>query len=449
MRRFLFIATLWLSIGVHGLKAVTPGTANATELTEHETKAAANPTTAPSNPPLTWAECVRRTIAHNPDLQASREAVLNSQAVKMGAYSQLYPQISASFGDTRSLAYAYGLNSTTVYATSYAAQVSLTQTIFNGFQTKGNIDQARAQLHLAFANLNAQKATTSYSLKSAFAQLLYSQELIVLSRNVLEIRHNNAHLVKLLYDGGTEDKGAMLLSKANEDQAVTDLGQAQRTYEVSGLQLAVTIGEDLPPPVVGEGRLVTQPLAPKPDFRQLALLTPAYFQKRDEADATAAGVTIAESGWYPTITANVADTRQDSQIALRNYGFSAGFAVSVPLFEGGQTYFNVKAATASLRQALASLQSGTDQAALTLAQGYKGMVDAEDNVRIQEELLEATALRYKIAEASYRTGLMSFQDFNSITDTYVNQQLSCLASQRDAVIAEANWELARGIGVIP
>src|ERR1700678_2323051 len=51
---------------------------------------------------LTWQDCVRLATRQNPDLQASREAVLNSDAVRMGAYSALYPQISASFGDTRS-----------------------------------------------------------------------------------------------------------------------------------------------------------------------------------------------------------------------------------------------------------------------------------------------------------------------------------------------------------
>ena len=76
-------------------------------------------------------------------------------------------------------------------------------------------------------------------------------------------------------------------------------------------------------------------------------------------------------------------------------------------------------------------------------------VDAQDNVRIQQELLEATALRYKIGEARYRNGLMSFQDFDTITDSYVSQQQSCISSQRDAVIAEASWEEARGLGAIP
>lgn len=411
---------------------------------------APDPTTfpEPGGTELTWEKCVHLTIEHNPDLQSSREAVLNSDAVRMGAYSALYPQITVSFNDTRSFNNG-GLSAPSNYSTSYSEEISLSQTIFNGFATKGNIDHARAQLNLAFANLNAQKASISFNLKSAFAQLLYAQKLITLSQNVIDIRKNTAHLVKLLYEGGNEDKGAMLLSQANLDQAVNDLDQAIRTFDLSGLQVTVSIGQELSAPVRGKGELETEPLAATPDFRKLAVQTPAYFQKQAETDAMAAGITLAESGWYPTVTAGASAFRQDSQFPLKTNGWSGGFSISYPIFEGGQTYFNVKAATAAFRQSLADLRSGTDQAALTLAQSFKNMVDTQSNVRIQRELLEATELRYKIAEARYRNGLMSFQDFNSITDTYVSQQKTCLASQRDAVIAEASWEQARGLGAIP
>ena len=46
-------------------------------------------------------------------------------------------------------------------------------------------------------------------------------------------------------------------------------------------------------------------------------------------------------------------------------------------------------------------------------------------------------------------GLMSFQDFNTITDDYVSQQQTLLSAQLTAVIAEASWEEARGVGAIP
>jgi outer membrane protein TolC len=407
----------------------------------------------PSSAPLTWEDCVKLATQHNPDLQSARENVLNSDAVRLGAYSALYPQITADFTDNR----AYlgpGLANPYNYSTNYLAELTLSQNIFNGFATKANIDQARAQLNLAFANLNAEKALLSYNLKSAFAQLLYAQELVVISQNVIVIRENSARLVRLLYDGGQEDKGAMLLSQANLDQAGYSLNQAIRNRDLSALQLAVQIGQQLPSPVQAAGELTTIALPVTPDFRKLAVQTPAYFEKQAQTDAAAAGITLAESGWYPTINATLTGYKETRAVPLRetgsfSSGWTAGFTASYPIFEGGRTYFDVKAADAAFRGALAELQSGTDLAALTLAQGFKNLVDTQENVRIQGELLTATALRYKIAEASYRNGLMSFQDFETITDSYVTQQQTTLSSRLNAVIAEADWEEVRGLGAIP
>ncbi len=247
---------------------------------------------------LTWEACVRLAIRQNPDLQASREAVINSDAVRMGAYSALYPQISLSFGDTRSYQGA-NLFSPYVYSTAYSEQLTVSQLVFDGFATKGNIDQARAQLNLAFANLNGTKATVSFNLKSAFAQLLYAQKLVKISSDVIDIRQSAARLVRLLYQGGSEDRGNMELSQANLDQAIFALDQAARDRDLSGVQLSVYIGQALPTPVLAEGELVTSPLPVTPDYHQLALLTPSFFQHKAEVDAAAAGITIANSGWYP------------------------------------------------------------------------------------------------------------------------------------------------------
>ncbi len=130
--------------------------------------------------------------------------------------------------------------------------------IFNGFATKGNIDQARAQLNLAFANLNGEKASVSFNLKSAFAQLLYAQKLIKISQNIAEIRQGNARLVRLLYEGGSEDKGDMQLSQANLDQALYNLDQALRTRDLSGIQLGVFIGQEPARAGAGRGRIANR-----------------------------------------------------------------------------------------------------------------------------------------------------------------------------------------------
>ncbi len=415
--------------------------------------AAPEPPTPPAAIPpgpgttLTWEDCVRLALKDNPDLQASREAVLNSDAVHMGAYSALYPQISLSFTGTRTYLGPY-LAAPVSYSNLYTGQLSLSQLIFDGFATKGNIDQAKAQLNLAFANLDAEKATVSYELKSSFAQLLYAQQLVDLSQKIISVREESARLVKLLYEGGTEDKGAMMLTNANLAQAIYALEQAKRTVVLSSRQLATVLGTDVAQPIRAVGTLRMEDLPPTADFKKLALQTPIYFQHQAEVDAASAGITIANSRWYPTITAGAEVTRT-GDFPENRHEWDAGFAVTYPLFEGGRTYFDVKAANAAFREALANLSSGTNQAALTLAQTFKNLVDAVDNVKVQQQLLEAGALRYKIADADYRNGLMSFQDFNTITDTYIGYQQSLLSSQLTAVLAEAMWEEARGQGAIP
>jgi outer membrane protein TolC len=279
--------------------------------------------------------------------------------------------------------------------------------------------------------------------------MLFAQELLKIGADVVEIRSNNARLTRLLYESGKEDRGAWILSEANLSQARFDLSEAKRARDLSERQLITVIGRNLDRPIRALGEMEISDLPESPDFDQLATRTPAVIQSRAEADAAAAGITIAQSGFYPAVTLDGALAQRDSIFFPEAERWSAGFSVSIPLFEGGSTYFNVRAARALLQQALANLRSGTDQAALTLAQAFKELVDAAENARVQQELLEATQLRYTIAETAYRNGLISFQDFNSITNNYVDQQREYSVSRRDAVIAESNWEQARGTGAIP
>jgi len=430
---------------------VPPGTATVVvppSAADMSTPAIPPPDTTPPKTRLTWEQCVRIALAHNPDLEVFRDDVLNSDANRRGSYALLYPQIALTFGATRNYDRP-GFGAPSNYSNEFTGQVSLTQTIFNGFLTQGNIAQARAELALAFANLDAQKALSSYDLKTAFAQVVYAQEDVAVARRVIDVNQQNARLVKLLYDSGNEDQGAYELTRANLDQSIFVYDQAVRNVEVSDEQLVTILGQDVPRPLVAIGELATAPLSTKPDFRALAVQTPAYFQHRAEVDAAAAGITIAQAAFYPTLGVDATAERGGEFLLPRQVNATAGVTVTYNLFDGGANYFNVRAARASLLAALASLRSGTDNAQLALAQDFKALVDAVENQRIQEELLDATQLRYTIAEGEYRTALISFQDFNDITSAYVAQLQTTLSAKQSAVNAEAAWEEARGLGAIP
>ena len=411
---------------------------------------------------LSWFDCVKEAARHNPSLESAYQALQSSEATRKASYSAFFPQLSAnadmvhsfqprdnssSSGDS-----AVPFSSSTglrEYTTDYTANLQLQQILFDGFRTKGTVDQARAQSRVALAALSQEKAIVSYELKSAFAQLLYAQELIQISQDIKKRRDVNARLIDLRYESGKENKGARLLSRANLSQADFDLQQAIRNNQVSQRQLSQVMGRDLFRPIRATGYLTTRPTPSPPNFRTLALATPAHYQLEAQSQAAAAGITIAKSDWYPQIN-GVASMGARGDNGFPEYdGWSAGVSVSLNIFDWGNTYFNVKAARADLLRSLADLRSTDNETELSLAQDYKDLIDAIERVKIDEERLEALKLRAEIAETQYRNGLISFQDFETITNDYINLQRTALTSRRDAVIAEANWEQSQGKGALP
>jgi outer membrane protein TolC len=109
----------------------------------------------------------------------------------------------------------------------------------------------------------------------------------------------------------------------------------------------------------------------------------------------------------------------------------------------------VREARTSLESERFTLRKTDADNAQTLAEDYRSYRDAIENAGVVAQLLEANQLRVKIADAQYRNGLISFQDFDTITNSSISQQQTELQTRRDAVLAEAKWEESQGRGDIP
>ena len=191
---------------------------------------------------------------NNPGIAAAVGEIERTDAVRKGAYNTLLPQVSLTGGFARAKSETAVSTTTGTaevvtstfgdqefwsnYADTYTAQLEVQQTLFDGFATRGNVDKARAETSVAVAKLLTQKAGASYELKTAFAQLLYAQELITILGEIIDQRERNLRMVELKYENGRENKGALLLSEAQLSQARLDLTQAGRLVRVSRIQRA-------------------------------------------------------------------------------------------------------------------------------------------------------------------------------------------------------------------
>ena len=387
---------------------------------------------------LTWQEGIREAAQYNPDLTAARYSAAGARARYQGSYSPLLPQLSASASS--------GVSDSS--SESHSAGFSLKQNLFSGGRNRASINQTQAQWDAAEASVSAMKAQVGFELKSAFAQLLFVQELLALTEKIDRRREENVDLVKLRYEAGREHQGSYLRIKASAAQARFEVAQAGRAQRGAQREMGRGMGREAPDGISVGGEFGIRPLEPAPDIGRAAQTTPAHREADAQAQAAGAGVGIAKSRYLPAVDAVGSAGLKSSKWPPDESAWSAGIALTFPFFPGGKTVFDVKEAKAEQARALANLRTVDDKTAAELESRFAALQDAVERVAVRREVLEAADLRSEIARAQYTTGLLSFQDWDLIENDLIDNQKTMLATLRDAVLAEAAWERALGKGPI-
>lgn len=401
---------------------------------------------------LTWSESLSKASVGNPDLGSAESTLKANQEAERAAYSDYLPQLSANLNYSQGNSMSSGsldLGGSDATSTTYTANLTATQNLFAGFEDKARVDQAKGNTELAKATLEGTKSQVSYDLKSAFASLNYAQSYVSLSADIIKRRESNLRLVQLRFESGRENRGSVMLSKAYLEQSKYDRLQAQNAVESAKIQLAKILGmedhDDLA--VAGEVPLNEPPASP--DFHGLAGQNPELKQAAAREKIAAAGLTLAQAGFYPTLnlTGTTADVGPD-WFPNRNR-WSVGLALAIPLFNGGRDYYGTKSAKENLRAASYARQSGRGTALTKLKQSYATYLEAALKVSVDQSFVQASTEREKIAREKYNNGLQTFEDWDLIENDLISRQKSLLQTLRDRVTAEASWEQVQGKGSLP
>lgn len=397
---------------------------------------AAAPTT------LTWEASVEEAVAANPELRAARANMAAAGHTASAAHSGNLPQLSAGAG------YSDSSGSAATTGTNYSTSLSLSQNLFSGFLDSARIEQGAANLTQAEASLATAKARLSQELKSAFAGLQFAQDNVTLTEKIVQRLEENLRLVELRFEGGRENKGSFLLTRATLAQARYENLQAQQALASAQAQFARMLGRAEPEglQVIG-GVPVTAPGA-APDFRKLAQQSPDLLQARAQERSAVAGVTLARAGFYPSVDLTGSVAREGQDWAPDKDRRTVGLNLTIPLFSGGKDYYTTKSAAATLEAVSSNKDNVERQLLVRIKQAHANYVESVEKLKVDQAFLEAAVTRAEIARSRYNNGLMSFEDWDRIESDLIQRQKTFLQSQRDRVTAEAAWEQSQGKGVI-
>ena len=363
-----------------------------------------------------------------------------SRAQYKGSFNGILPKVSLSNTYTDSSPAGSGESKT------WLAQGTASLDLVD-FGQWATIQSASASLKQSQANLEVAGTTTLLSLYKAFAALLYSQEEVQVTTNILDIWKINSRMINLRYKSGSESKGNNMNTQAQLLQAEVGLNQAGRDIEVAQQQLSQVLGMDEFHTLVATGTWDVPPVpTPHPDFEAMLVKLPPIRAQEAVVEQARAAIKLAHSTLWPTLSLNYSNgTVGTSEFPASPFWSFTG-AVNYPLFGAGltSTYYASQAAQRSYEKAQQDLRSLRNETLTNLESAWSAYAQAQDQIRVQRAFLEADKQRKAEYDVLYQSGLLSFQDWILVVEEYVNFQTSFLRSEQNLILAEAQWRFATG-----
>lgn len=387
-------------------------------------------------------QCVEVIKANNSELIAAEESLKSAYSDKNAGYSNYLPKVTASVGYSKVDAEGQAVDE------GYSAALNGTLNIFNGLKDSANIESLEGKILVSQANLQTVKAQLSYDLKTTFANLIYAKDSLVLAENILKRRSENLAMIELRFQNGRENKGSVLLARAQVQQAKLDVLMAKNQNDTSTAELARILGISPSNEISIQGAVPEIKISPSPNFIEISETTPQKLAASGQIQSAKSAVTSARSGFLPSLDVNSSLGRNDSDFFPQNQRWSVGATLTWNLFDGGSDYFSQKSAFSQKLVAENNWRNTQFDVISKLRQAHVGAIEAQEKYYTSTAFMEAGTVRAQISREKYNNGLSTFDEWDRIETDLISYQKDQTSKKRDKIVSEANWEKSQGLGVI-
>lgn len=374
------------------------------------------------------------------------EAVLNqSEEKKVQARAAILPNISGVGSHTNIDAPEMRAGGTSAFTLTrqYSAAIRLTQPLLRGGTlsaydlAKENILLAKFQKESTTLNLYQLVINAYYNLSIAQIDKKNVEELLKYSRErVKEIRERTS-IGRSRKGELVEAEAQLLTAESQYQQTIISLKEAERVFEFYTRLKPVEIGN------LGEIPAVTGTLE---EYKLKVRNRPDVMAVRQETMVADKQVSISKGGHYPSVdlTANYYFDRTG---ILASSEWDLGFAVVVPLFQGGGVQSSVREAVEGKRIAELKSAETLRTAERDLAITYQNIVQLQEQLKVLNKALAKAEEAYRLNKKDYQLGLVTNLDVLQSLNTFIETKRSYNSLLS---IAHMNYKtLEASIGVLP
>ncbi|MEM7544639.1 MAG: TolC family outer membrane protein [Pseudomonadota bacterium] len=384
----------------------------------------------------TLEEAFATAYATNPTLIAARAGVRAVDEDVPLARSGMLPNVAATA--------TVGVEDTSINgAPSGSTQeprsvaLSATQVLYDGGQTQNSIDGAVAGVDAARAQLTDTEQSILLQVVTAYSNVLRDQEFVMLGENNVRVIAEQLRAAEDRFVVGEVTR--------------TDVSQAQAALAESEASLAVQVGAlarsfQTYGSVVGAPPGTLAPLPPLPELpptladavQEAMDNNPAINAARYAEEQSRSDIAVAQGALLPTVTLSGSVSYGEDQSAALSNGITSAqvqLQASIPLYQGGAAYSNVRRAQAIQSQAMTQIHESTRAIRLQVENAWTDIETARIAIRAGRQQVAAAQVAFEGVREEAKLGARTTLDVLDAEQDLLTARSNVVASLRDEYVA--------------
>jgi outer membrane protein len=414
----------------------------------------------------TLEQALVQAYLNNPTLNSQRASVRATDENVPQALSGYRPRITVSAtGGEQSLSSTIRVvspnlpanvspNSPATYATQsgynapFSTSATITQTLYNGFQTANKTREAESQVLAARATLSTAVQNTLLNAATAYMNLLRDTAILDLQRRNVEVLQEQLRQTRDRFNVGEVTRTDVAQAESRLAAGRSQVLTAEANYKSSQATYRQVIG-------VNPGKLA--PGSPVDRFSPPTLSSavavgtathPSVTSAEYNVDVAEQAVKVAEGALLPTLSVTGNFTKNyevpGSLNTIEGYQASVLGTLSVPIYQGGAEYSLIRQAKETLGQKRLDLDTARDSVRQTVVQSWGQLDAAKANIDATQAQVQAAEIALDGVRQEARVGQRTTLDVLNAQQELVNARVSLVTAQRDRVVA--SYTLLAAVG---
>ena len=411
--------------------------------------------------PSASAEPIESALAHayqnNPTLNSQRASTRATDEAVPQALAGYRPKISitgnageqTSSTTTKTVTGGLATYSTLAgYNSPASVGATITQTLYNGFQTANKTRQAESAVLASRATLRVAEQTILLNAATAYMNLLRDTAILDLQRRNVEVLQEQLRQTRDRFNVGEVTRTDVAQSESSLAAGRSQVLLAEANYTASVATYRQVIGNEpsklSPASPVDRYSPNTLPVAVATGTANNPAVTTAEYN----VDAALQAVKVAEGALYPTVTVQGSYLNNwlsfSSLSTMNSYNASVIGTLSMPIYQGGSEYSAIRQNKETLGQKRLDLDTARDTVRQNVVQAWGQLEASKANIEATRAQVQASEIALNGVREEARVGQRTTLDVLNAQQVLVNARVALVTAQHDRVVA--SYTLLASVG---